>query len=56
MADRPFGFGLPDKPEDHGGQGSGSGGPSGPGAGGPQGPGPGGPPGGLGPFGAMGDP
>ena len=43
MADRPFGFGLPDKPEDQGGQGSsGSGGPSDPGAGGP--------------FGAMGDP
>ena len=32
MADRPFGFGLPDKPEDQGGQGSsGPGGPSGPG-------------------------
>src|SRR5271170_605165 len=43
MADRPFGFGLPDKPEDQGGQGSsGSGGPSGPGGGNP--------------FGAMGDP
>jgi putative hydrolase len=43
MADRPFGFGLPDKPEDQGGQGSsGSGGPSDPDAGGP--------------FGAMGDP
>ena len=40
MADRPFGFGLPDKPEDQGGQGS-----SGSGSGGPQGP-----------FGAMGDP
>jgi putative hydrolase len=49
MADRPFGFGLPDKPEDQGGQGSsGSGGPSDPGAGGPFG--------GQGPFGAMGDP
>ena len=49
MADRPFGFGLPDKPEDQGGQGSsGSGGPSDPGAGGPLG--------GQGPFGAMGDP
>jgi putative hydrolase len=51
MADRPFGFGLPDKPEDQGGQGSsGPGGPGQPGAGGPAG---GGPPG---PFGAMGDP
>jgi putative hydrolase len=52
MADRPFGFGLPDKPDDQGGQGSGpggSGGPSGPGAGGPFG-------GGQGPFGPMGDP
>jgi putative hydrolase len=49
MADRPFGFGLPDKPEDQGGQGSsGSGGPSDPGAGGPFGA--------IGPFGAMGDP
>jgi len=52
MADRPFGFGLPDKPDDQGGQGSsgpgGSGGP--PGAGGPGGPF------GAGPFGAMGDP
>ena len=49
MADRPFGFGLPDKPEDQGGQGSsGSGGPSDPGAGGPFGA--------QGPFGAMGDP
>src|SRR6266852_3611256 len=47
MADRPFGFGLPDKPEDQGGQGS-----SGSGAGGPADPG-GGP---VGPFGAMGDP
>jgi len=61
MADRPFGFGLPDKPEDQGGQGSGSGsgGPSGPG-GGPGQPGgfPGadGPMGPQGPFGAMGDP
>jgi len=55
MADRPFGFGLPDKPEDQGGQGSsGSGGPSGPGAGGP--PEGQGPFGGAGPFGAMGDP
>ena len=51
MADRPFGFGLPDKPEDQGGQGSsGPGGPGQPGAGGPA---DGGPPG---PFGAMGDP
>jgi putative hydrolase len=55
MADRPFGFGLPDKPEDQGGQGSsGSGGPSGPGAGGP--PEGQGPFGAAGPFGAMGDP
>src|SRR5690242_10696810 len=51
MADRPFGFGLPDKPEDQGGQGSGGsgnpGGPGGfPGAGGPMG----------GPFGGMGNP
>src|ERR1700732_203910 len=47
MADRPFGFGLPDKPDDEG-----SSGPAGPG--GPSGPsGPGGP---GGPFGAMGDP
>jgi putative hydrolase len=47
MADRPFGFGLPDKPEDQGG-----------GSGGPGGGGPGGPGGGeaMGPFGAMGDP
>src|SRR5215472_6925060 len=53
MADRPFGFGLPDKPEDRGGSGSGSGsgGPGDPGSGGP-----GGFPGGGGPFGAMGDP
>jgi putative hydrolase len=49
MADRPFGFGLPDNPEDQGGQGSsGSGGPADPGAGGPLGA--------QGPFGAMGDP
>jgi putative hydrolase len=55
MADRPFGFGLPDKPEDRGGQGSsGSGGPSDPGAGGP--PEGQGPFGAAGPFGAMGDP
>src|SRR5215469_12005455 len=55
MADRPFGFGLPDKPEDQGGQGSsGSSGPSGPGAGGP--PEGQGPFGAAGPFGAMGDP
>jgi putative hydrolase len=55
MADRPFGFGLPDKPEDRGGQGSsGSGGPSEPGAGGP--PEGQGPSGAAGPFGAMGDP
>jgi putative hydrolase len=53
MADRPFGFGLPDKPEDQGGHGPGSGG--NPGAGGPGGPGAGGP-GASGPFGAMGDP
>jgi len=46
MADRPFGFGLPDKPEDQGGQG-GSAGPGG---------GAGGFPGAGGPFGAMGDP
>ena len=59
MADRPFGFGLPENPEGRGGQGSGSGGAAGsgggpgqpggfPGAGGPMGP--------EGPFGAMGDP
>jgi putative hydrolase len=55
MADRPFGFGLPDKPEDQGGQGSsGSGGPFDPGAGGP--PAGQGPFGAAGPFGAMGDP
>ncbi len=59
MADRPFGFGLPDKPEDQGGQGSsGAGGPGGgssgaSGPGGPAGPGAGGP---LGAFGPMGDP
>jgi putative hydrolase len=54
MADRPFGFGLPDKPEDQGGQGS-SGGSSGPG--GPSDPGgPAGPFGGQGAFGPMGDP
>jgi putative hydrolase len=51
MADRPFGFGLPDKPEDQGGQGS-SGGSSGPG--GPSDPS--GPFGGQGAFGPMGDP
>jgi putative hydrolase len=52
MADRPFGFGLPDKPEDQGGQGSsGSGGPSVPGGGGPPGAA-----GSAGPFGPMGDP
>src|SRR5690349_5481582 len=56
MADHPFGFGLPDKPEDQGGSG-GSGGPGGggPGGGGPGGGGPGGG-GPVGPFGAMGDP
>src|SRR6266568_2113345 len=50
MADRPFGFGMPDKPEDSGG------GSSGPGGGGVPGGGefPGG--GAMGPFGAMGDP
>src|ERR1700691_4373283 len=49
MADRPFGFGVRDQPEDKGGQGSsGAGGPSDPGAGGPLGA--------QGPFGAMGDP
>src|SRR5580692_12586512 len=64
MADRPFGFGPPDKPEDQGGQGSaGSGSGSGSGSGGgPFGfggsiPGPGGTPGpGGGPLGPMGDP
>jgi putative hydrolase len=53
MADRPFGFGLPDKPEDQGGQGSGG---QGSGGSGPGGRGPGGPLGGPGPFGGMGDP
>jgi len=54
MVDRPFGFGLPDKPEDQGGQGPGAGGnPGAGGPGGPGGPGPGGP---MGPFGGMGDP
>jgi putative hydrolase len=54
MADRPFGFGPPDKPEDQGGQGSSGQGPGGPGGpGGPAGPGAGGP---LGAFGPMGDP
>src|SRR6478672_13409037 len=43
MADRPFGFGMPDKPEDSGG------GPGDPGGGVPGG-------GAMGPFGAMGDP
>ena len=60
MADRPFGFGPPDKPEDQGGQGSGSGGsqgPAGPGGGGfPGAGGPLGPQGPEGPLGAMGDP
>ncbi len=52
MADRPFGFGLPEPPEGSGGPGRG--GPGGPGhGGGPGGPGSGGPPG---PFGPMGDP
>jgi putative hydrolase len=52
MAERPFGFGLPDKPEDQGGQGSsGSSSGSGSGSGGPSDPG--GPPN---PFGGMGDP
>jgi putative hydrolase len=46
MADRPFGFGMPDKPEDRGG---GSGGPGGGGPGDPGGEA-------MGPFGAMGDP
>jgi putative hydrolase len=58
MADHPFGFGLPDKPEDRGGSGSGpgSGGSGGQGGGFPGGgefPGGGGP---MGPFGGMGDP
>src|ERR1700689_5722138 len=52
MADRPFGFGPPDKPEEQGGQGSGGSG-SGPGG---SGPGSGGPFGPLGPLGPMGDP
>jgi putative hydrolase len=58
MADRPFGFGLPDKPEDQGGQGSsgaGSGGSGGPG-GGSSGSGHSGAGGPLGGFGPMGDP
>ncbi|HLI40290.1 MAG TPA: zinc-dependent metalloprotease, partial [Streptosporangiaceae bacterium] len=50
MADRPFGFGLPDKPGGSGGPGSGGPGPGGPGGGGPGGGGP------AGPFGPMGDP
>src|ERR1700761_4725591 len=50
MAERPFGFGPPDKPDDKGGQGSGGSGAGGGGAGGPGASGP------LGPFGAMGDP
>jgi putative hydrolase len=58
MADRPFGFGLPDKPEDQGGQGSSGAGSGGSGAsgasgGGAPGSGAGGP---LGGFGPMGDP
>src|ERR1700721_3466443 len=58
MADRQFGFGLPDNPDDQGGgpgsgSGSGAGGSSGPGGPGAGGPGAGGP---LGAFGAMGDP
>jgi putative hydrolase len=52
MADRPFGFGPPDKPEDQGGQGSSGAGPGGPG-GESSGSGAGGSPGGFGP---MGDP
>ena len=59
MADRQFGFGLPDKPDDQsGGQGSGSGAGGSSGPGGPGGPGAGGPDAGgpLGAFGAMGDP
>src|SRR6202167_3946637 len=71
MADRPFGFRPPDKPEDQGGQGSGASGSGSGGAGsgsgsgsggGPSGfggaiPGPVGTPGpGGGPFGPMGDP
>jgi putative hydrolase len=55
MADRPFGFGLPEMPEDQGGQGSGGAGGAGGGPGGPGGfPGAGGPMGG--PFGGMGNP
>ena len=68
MADRPFGFGLPDRPEDRGGSGADSG--SGSGSGGSGGQGGGGFPGGgfpgggefpggggpVGPFGGMGDP
>ena len=50
MADRPFGFGLPDKPEDQGGSGGSGGQGGGVPGGGPAG---GGAPG---PFGAMGDP
>ncbi len=57
MADRPFGFGLPDKPEDQGGQGSSGAGPGGSGSGGPGGGAPGSGAGGpLGGFGPMGDP
>ena len=58
MADRPFGFGLPDKPEDQGGQGSGAGsGGSGGSGGGPVGPGgPGGDPAFPGAGGPFGDP
>jgi putative hydrolase len=56
MADRPFGFGLPDKPEDQGGQGSGAGS-GGSGADGPMGPGgPGGDPAFPGAGGPFGDP
>src|SRR5215469_10469055 len=53
MADHPFGFGLPDKPEDRGGSGSGSGSGGSGGQGGGEFPGGGGP---MGPFGGMGDP
>jgi putative hydrolase len=60
MADRPFGFGLPDKPEDQGGQGSSGAGPGGAGSGGAGSGGPGGGSAGsggpLGGFGPMGDP
>ena len=56
MAERPFGFGLPDKPEDQGGQGQGPGPGGAGGQGGTPGQGPGGPGGPMGPFGAMGDP